>query len=58
MIQDAVWWNQVVGSRVLSDEPESVLLDETICKCYFWIKYDLGQKSYAPEVRPDRGSNS
>ena len=25
---------------------------------YFWIKYDLGQKYYAPQVRPDRGSNS
>ena len=25
---------------------------------YFWIKYDLGQKYYAPKVRPDRGSNS
>ena len=25
---------------------------------YFWIKYDLGQKYYATEVRPDRGSNS
>ena len=25
---------------------------------YFWFKYDLGQKYYAPQVRPDRGSNS
>ena len=24
---------------------------------YFWFKYDLGQKHYAPQVRPDRGSN-
>ena len=24
----------------------------------FWLKYDLGQKYYAPQVRPDRGSNS
>ena len=23
-----------------------------------WFKYDLGQKYHAPEVRPDRGSNS
>ena len=25
---------------------------------YFWFKYDLGQKYQAPQVRPDRGSNS
>ena len=25
---------------------------------YFWFKYDLGQKYYAPQVRPDQGSNS
>ena len=25
---------------------------------YFWFKYDLGQKYHAPQVRPDRGSNS
>ena len=25
---------------------------------YFWFKYDLGQKFHAPQVRPDRGSNS
>ena len=27
---------------------------------YFWIKYDVGQKyyMYAPEVQPNRGSNS
>ena len=25
---------------------------------YFWIKYDLRQKYYAPQVRPDRGLNS
>ena len=25
---------------------------------YWWIKYDLGQKYYAPQVRPDWGSNS
>ena len=25
---------------------------------YFWFKYDLGQKYYAPQVRPDRGSHS
>ena len=25
---------------------------------YFWIKYDLGQKYYTPQVWPDRGSNS
>ena len=24
---------------------------------YVWFKYDLGQKYYAPQVRPDRGSN-
>ena len=24
----------------------------------FWFKYDLGQKYYAPQVRPDLGSNS
>ena len=24
---------------------------------YFWFKYDLGQKYYTPQVRPDRGSN-
>ena len=24
---------------------------------YFWFKYDLGQKHYAPQGRPDRGSN-
>ena len=24
----------------------------------FWIKYNLGQKYYAPQVPPDRGSNS
>ena len=23
-----------------------------------WFKYDLGQKYYAPQVRPNRGSNS
>ena len=27
-------------------------------KVYFWFKYNLGQKYYAPQVRPDRGSNS
>ena len=25
---------------------------------YFWFKYDLGQKYYAPQVRPEWGSNS
>ena len=25
---------------------------------YFWFKYDLGQKYYATQVRPDRGLNS
>ena len=25
---------------------------------YVWLKYDLGQKYYAPHVRHDRGSNS
>ena len=25
---------------------------------YFWFKYDLGQKYQAPQVRPERGSNS
>ena len=25
---------------------------------YFWAKYDLEQKYYAPQVRPDWGSNS
>ena len=25
---------------------------------YFWIKYDLGQKNYVPQVRPDKGSTS
>ena len=25
---------------------------------YFWIKYDLGQKYYAPQVQPGWGSNS
>ena len=25
---------------------------------YIWFKYDLGQKYYAPQVRPDWGSNS
>ena len=24
----------------------------------FWIKYDLGQKYYGLQVRPDQGSNS
>ena len=24
----------------------------------YWFKYDLGQKYQAPQVRPDRGSNS
>ena len=24
----------------------------------FWFKYDLGQKYYAPQVQPNRGSNS
>ena len=35
--------------------------DLVICnhwKDYFWFKYDLGQKYYAPQVRPDRGLNS
>ena len=25
---------------------------------HLWLKYDLGQKYHAPQVRPDRGSNS
>ena len=25
---------------------------------YFWIKYGLGQKYYAAQVRPNQGSNS
>ena len=25
---------------------------------HFWFRYDLGQKYYAPQVRPDQGSNS
>ena len=25
---------------------------------YIWFKYDLGQKYFAPQVRPDLGSNS
>ena len=25
---------------------------------YFWFKYNLGQKYYAPQVRPDQRSNS
>ena len=25
---------------------------------YIWIKYDLGQKYYAPQVQTGRGSNS
>ena len=25
---------------------------------YFWFKYDLGQKYYAPQVKPDQHSNS
>ena len=25
---------------------------------YFWIKYDLGQKYYAPKVRPNQGLSS
>ena len=28
------------------------------CKQYFWFKYDLGQKYYASQIRPDRSSNS
>ena len=29
-----------------------------IAKVYFWFKYDSGQKYYASQVQPDRGSNS
>ena len=28
------------------------------CICYIWFKYNLGLKYYAPQVRPDQGSNS
>ena len=28
------------------------------CTTIFWFKYDLGEKYYAPQVQPDRGSNS
>ena len=31
---------------------------EIICLLLFWFKYDLGQKYYAPQVRPDWGLNS
>ena len=30
----------------------------TLVIIYFWFKYDLGQKYYAPQVQPDQGSNS
>ena len=30
----------------------------TLFVLYFLFKYDLGQKYHAPQVRPDRGSNS
>ena len=38
----------------------TVLLDIDAIVVFFnvWIKYDLEQKYYAPQVRPDRGSNS
>ena len=26
--------------------------------CFVWLKYDLGQKYQAPQVRPNRGSDS
>ena len=37
--------------------PSSGLHDECF-HTYFWIKYDLGQKYYAPKVRPFQDSNS
>ena len=27
-------------------------------KSVFWFKYNVGQKSYAPQVRPDQNLNS
>ena len=29
-----------------------------VVRLSFWFKYNLGQKYYAPQVRPSRGSNS
>ena len=31
---------------------------KTVLIKYVWFKYDLGQKYYAPQVRPDWGSNA
>ena len=37
---------------------EKQVIYHVIMPIIFWFKYDLGQKHQAPQVRPDRGSNS
>ena len=42
--------------RTLTHRPRCIVNDWE--RGYFWIKHDLGQKYYTPQVGPDRGSNS
>ena len=53
-----LWWTK----RKNYDLNESRNLENLLVLLHvlfiFWFKYDLGQKYYAPQVRPDRGLNS
>ena len=51
------------GSRIFSDPACQRKVSQnhqeiSMLKLLFWFKYDLGQKYYAPQVRPDLGLNS
>ena len=42
----------------LKQEIMQVVIIYVCSTSIFWFKYDLGQKYYAPQVRPNQGSNS
>ena len=50
-------WYTFSCSRFLQVLFYSTLMDKQV-EFIFWFKYYLGQKYQAPQVRPDRGSNS
>ena len=53
LLSNTTWWlvSYLKGSVVY-------FTSEVACIGYFWFTYDLGQKYQAPQVRPDRDSNS
>ena len=47
-----------IRTCTLDAKDHGVFIFSTILFSYFWFKYNLGQKHYASQDRPDRGSNS